>query len=158
MQQHVFEHFYSEDNNRFLRNVCISLIDKTDGFQPKKKKTYSMRTLKTLVSLGLIVKSCYLTFYILDRCFCKTILDWTVFRLRTLDTIVISYLFFLSITPLITMSTSFGSYSIDQKCKLIDDTLHDLDVFIASWLYPLLKLQRSPENSLFFVHLFLIKI
>ena len=36
-------------------------------------------------------------FYILDRCFCTTILDWTVFRLRNLDAIVILYLFCLCI-------------------------------------------------------------
>ena len=36
MQQHFYEHFYSEGHNGFLGNVSISLIYKTDGFQPKK--------------------------------------------------------------------------------------------------------------------------
>ena len=37
MQQHLYEHFYSEGHNGFLGNVSISLINKTDGFQPKGK-------------------------------------------------------------------------------------------------------------------------
>ena len=57
MQQPLYGHFYSEDHNRFLGNVSISLIDKTDGFQPKKKENYSMRTLKTLAPLGLNAES-----------------------------------------------------------------------------------------------------
>ena len=40
MQQHLFEHFYSEGYNGFLGNVSISLIDKTDVFQPKKRENY----------------------------------------------------------------------------------------------------------------------
>ena len=46
MQQHLYEHFYSEGHNGFLGNVSISLIDKTDGFQLKKRENYWMRTLK----------------------------------------------------------------------------------------------------------------
>ena len=51
MQQHFDEHFYSEGHNRFLGNVCINLIDKTDGFQK------GIRTLKTLAPLGLNAES-----------------------------------------------------------------------------------------------------
>ena len=57
MQEHLYEHFYSEGHNRFLGNVSISLIDKTDGFQPKKRENYRMRTLKTLAPLGLNAES-----------------------------------------------------------------------------------------------------
>ena len=57
MQQHLYEHFYSEGQNRFLGNVSISLIDKTDRFQPKKRENYWMRTLKTLAPLGFNVES-----------------------------------------------------------------------------------------------------
>ena len=56
MQQHLYEHFYSESHNGFLGNVSISLIDKTDSFQSKKRENYWMRTLKTLVPLGLNVE------------------------------------------------------------------------------------------------------
>ena len=35
----------------------ISLIDKTDGLQPKKTENYWMRTLKTLAPLGLNFES-----------------------------------------------------------------------------------------------------
>ena len=51
MQQHLYEYFYSEDHNGFLGNISMSLIDKTDGFQPKKRENYWMRTLKTLVPI-----------------------------------------------------------------------------------------------------------
>ena len=57
MQQHLLEYFYSEDHNGFLGNVSISLIDKIDGFQPKKRENYWMRTLKTLAPLGLNVEN-----------------------------------------------------------------------------------------------------
>ena len=57
MQQHLYEHFYSEVHNEFLGNVSISLIDKTGGFKSKKSENYWMRTLKTLPPLGLNVES-----------------------------------------------------------------------------------------------------
>ena len=57
LQQHLYKHFYSEGRNGFLGNVSISLIDKTDGFQPKKRENYWMRTLKILAPLGLNVES-----------------------------------------------------------------------------------------------------
>ena len=38
MQQHLYGHFYSEGHIGFLGNVSISLIDKNDGFQPKKRE------------------------------------------------------------------------------------------------------------------------
>ena len=57
MEQRLYEHFYNEGDNGFLGNVYISLIDKTDGFQPKKRENYWMRTLKTPAPLGLNVES-----------------------------------------------------------------------------------------------------
>ena len=57
MQQHLYGHFYSEGHIGFLGNVSISLIDKNDGFQPKKRENYWMRTLKTLAQLALNVES-----------------------------------------------------------------------------------------------------
>ena len=55
MQQYLYEHYYNEDHNGFLGNVSISLIDKTDGFQPMKRENYWMKTLETLAPLGLNV-------------------------------------------------------------------------------------------------------
>ena len=40
MQQHLYKHFYSEGYYRFLGNVSISFIDKTDVFKPKKRENY----------------------------------------------------------------------------------------------------------------------
>lgn len=39
-QQHLYEHFYSGGHNRFLGNISISLIDKYDDVQPKKRENY----------------------------------------------------------------------------------------------------------------------
>ena len=117
MQKHLYEHFYSKGQNGFLWNVSINLIHKTDGFQPKKRENYWMRTLKTLALLGLDAVRCCQTFYILDTCFHTTILDWTVFVLRTLDTILTLYLFCLYITSVITVSASFGGFSINLLCE-----------------------------------------
>ena len=35
MQEHLFEHFKSEGHSGFLGNVSITIIDKTDGKDPK---------------------------------------------------------------------------------------------------------------------------
>ena len=45
--------------------------------------------------------------------FFTDILDWTVFGIKTLDTIEILYSFCFCITPVTTVSASFGGYSID---------------------------------------------
>ena len=46
-QEHLFEHFKSERHSGFLGNVSITLKDKTDGKDPKRRENYWMRTLKT---------------------------------------------------------------------------------------------------------------
>ena len=48
-----------------------------------------------------------------ETCFFTIILDWTIFGLKTLDTIVILYLFCLCITPVMTESASYGGYLIN---------------------------------------------
>ena len=47
MKAHLLKHFDSEDYDGFLENASITLIDKTDGRDPKKKEDYWKRTLKT---------------------------------------------------------------------------------------------------------------
>ena len=56
MQEHMFKHFNSMRLNGFLNNVSITLIDKTDGKNPKKRKDYWRRTLKTYSLFGLNVE------------------------------------------------------------------------------------------------------
>ena len=58
MQEHLFEHFYSDGHNGFLEDVAITLIDKTDGRDPKNRENYWMRTLKTLAPQGLNIEDC----------------------------------------------------------------------------------------------------
>ena len=68
--------------------------------------------MRTLALLGFTVESA-VWHYVLGTSFCTTILDWTVLEFRILGTIVILYLFCLYITPVITVSESFGGYLID---------------------------------------------
>ena len=56
MQEHFLKHFNSMGHNGFLNNVPITLIDKTDGKNPKKRDDYWRRTLKTYSPFGLNVE------------------------------------------------------------------------------------------------------
>ena len=40
IQGHSFGHFHSKKHRGFLENTKITLTDKTDGQNPKKKKDY----------------------------------------------------------------------------------------------------------------------
>ena len=57
IQKHLYKHCFSEGHNGFLGNVSESLMDKTDGFRPKKRENYWMRALKILGPLGLNAES-----------------------------------------------------------------------------------------------------
>ena len=46
-QEHLFRHFHCGKHRGFLENVKITLIDKTDGQNPKKREDCWRRTLKT---------------------------------------------------------------------------------------------------------------
>ena len=56
MQEHLFEHFKSEGHSGFLGNVSITLIDKTDGKDPKRRENYWMKTFKTYASFRLNIE------------------------------------------------------------------------------------------------------
>ena len=53
MQEHIFEHFNSKGHTRFLENVSVTSIDKTDTQNPEKRGNYWIHTLKTVVPWGL---------------------------------------------------------------------------------------------------------
>ena len=57
MQEYLYSHFESEGHNGFLEDASITLIDKTDGFDPNKRKTFWMDTLKKLALYGLNVEN-----------------------------------------------------------------------------------------------------
>ena len=63
LQEHLFKHFNSMGHNGFLSNVSITLIDKTNGKNPKKIEDYWRRTLKTYSPFGLNVEDCLTTEY-----------------------------------------------------------------------------------------------
>ena len=56
MQEHLFEHFKSKDHSGFLGNVSITLLDNTDGKDPKRRENYWIKTLKPYALLGLNIE------------------------------------------------------------------------------------------------------
>ena len=82
-------------------------------------------------------------------CFCTIILDWTVFGLIPLDTILTLCLFCLYITPVITLSVSLVGFSIDLLCELIDWSLCALDALIEVYRSDLIYVQ-----VILFIYLF----
>ena len=58
MQEHLYEHSYSDGHNGFLEDVAITLIDKTDGRDSKNRGNHWMRTLKTLAPNGFNTEDC----------------------------------------------------------------------------------------------------
>ena len=56
MQEHLFQHFDSEGQEDFLKDLSVTLIDKTDASDPNKRENYWMRTLRTLAPNGLNVE------------------------------------------------------------------------------------------------------
>ena len=53
MQPLVFEHFSSNDHNGFLEDSSITLVEKTDGSDPTRRKEYWRKVLKTVTPCGL---------------------------------------------------------------------------------------------------------
>ena len=44
MNEYLFKHFKDMRHDGFLNNISITLIDKIDGKNPKKRKNYWRRT------------------------------------------------------------------------------------------------------------------
>ena len=55
-QEHLFRHFHSGEHTGFLGNVKITLTDKTDGQNPKKREDYWRRTFKIYAPFGINVE------------------------------------------------------------------------------------------------------
>ena len=56
MQEHLFKYINSIGHNGFLNKVSITLIDKTDGENSKKREGHWLRTSKTYPPFGLNVE------------------------------------------------------------------------------------------------------
>ena len=56
MQEHLYRYFSSPDHMEFLDDVSITLIDKKDGSDSKKREDCWMKTLKTMASYGLNIE------------------------------------------------------------------------------------------------------
>ena len=48
MQEHIHKQFRSEDSKDTLNEASVAFPDKRDGKDPKKKRIYWIRTLKTV--------------------------------------------------------------------------------------------------------------
>ena len=48
MQKYIYCHFESEGYKVFIEDVSVTLIDKTDGSDPMKRRNFRMHTLKSL--------------------------------------------------------------------------------------------------------------
>ena len=53
MQPELFEHLAADSHNCFLTDCSITLIDKTDGSDPRRKEEYWRKVLKTAAPYGL---------------------------------------------------------------------------------------------------------
>ena len=53
LQEHLFRHFHCERHKGFRKDVSITLIDKTDASDPKKRENYWVRVLRTLTPDGI---------------------------------------------------------------------------------------------------------
>ena len=53
IQSEPFEHFATDNHNRFLTDCSITLTDKTDGSDPTRREEYWRKVLKTVAPYGL---------------------------------------------------------------------------------------------------------
>ena len=53
MYEDLFEHFFDNDHVDFVSDVLLIFIDKTDPWNPVKRKKYWKHTLKIFASNGL---------------------------------------------------------------------------------------------------------
>ena len=58
-QTFLQSHFLQRDQQGFLKDVEVRLIDKTQASDPTKREFYWMRTLRTLYPDGLNIESDY---------------------------------------------------------------------------------------------------
>ena len=64
LQEHLFEHFNNEQDNEFLHDISVTLINKIDAKNPIKREHYWQHTLKRLAPHGLNVEDhCIIIFY-----------------------------------------------------------------------------------------------
>ena len=56
MQRHLHEHFNLSSHSGFLREVFVTLIDKTDFKDPTKRDEYGIHILNTKAPLGFNVE------------------------------------------------------------------------------------------------------
>ena len=58
MQEHLYKHFESDRHLDSSDDVCVILIDNTDGCNPTKRERYWMQTVKAIAPYDLNVESC----------------------------------------------------------------------------------------------------
>ena len=58
LQKHLHEHFMRENHQDLEKDIEITLIDKTDPFDPTKREDFWIRTLGTMAPKGLNMALC----------------------------------------------------------------------------------------------------
>ena len=53
MQQHLYVHFFSSNHNCFIRDVSVTITDKTD---PLKREDYWTSVPRTMATFGLNIE------------------------------------------------------------------------------------------------------
>ena len=56
MQKHLYKQFCSSNHNCFISDVLVTIIDKTDPYDPLKKEDYWRNILKTMAPFGLNIE------------------------------------------------------------------------------------------------------
>ena len=59
IQEHLYRHFSSPCHKGFLNDVSVTLIDKTNGSDPKKREDYWIETLKTMAPYALYIEGSF---------------------------------------------------------------------------------------------------
>ena len=56
MREHLYRHFSSPSHRGFLNDVSVTLMDKTNGSDPKKQEDYLIKALKPIAPSGLNIE------------------------------------------------------------------------------------------------------
>ena len=92
-QEHLFKHFHCRKHTGFLENVKITLINKTDGQNPKKREDYWRKTLKTYAPFGFNVEdSVWALLLLLSLLLLLNIVTFVIVNLIAVAIIAFNYL------------------------------------------------------------------
>ena len=106
MLEHIFSHFSVAGHNRFLTEVSITFIDKTDPSDPLQREDYWRQTLKTMVVFVFTFLQWQHQFFytVMSACFEDYDFKITVLSVNT----VVSFVYILFSLTLLSLLLSFS--------------------------------------------------